>query len=256
MMRSPALVRGIDCGAMNFMTMWHRLARATTSTLQQASWKATLQGVAGRFGLIPTRVVAPEDSVAFTVALIALSAKLANSDGAVVAAEVSAFHDNVRISKDQRARIDRMFDLAAESERGFELYAERIAELFGGDKQRLQVVLEGLLHIATADKALHPDEDAYLADVASRFGFTPSQYAHFRCRFVDCDRQDPYSILGLGHDAGEAEIKARYRSLVTKNHPDKLIAANAPAEIVDAATRKMQTITEAYRVIATERGIK
>ena len=31
---------------------------------------------------------------------------------------------------------------------------------------------------------------------------------------------DPYSVLGVAHDATEEEIKAAYRDLARKYHPD------------------------------------
>jgi DnaJ like chaperone protein len=115
-------------------------------------------------------------------------------------------------------------------------------------------VLEGLLHIATADGALHPQEDAMLADVARRFGFSTSEFRFFRARFV-VDNSNPYDVLKLGPDATDEEVRRQYRRLVSDNHPDKLIGRGVPREFVEIATRKLAAINAAYDTIAKERGL-
>ena len=137
---------------------------------------------------------------------------------------------------------------------GYEAYADQIATLLKDNRKLLQDVLEGLLHVATADGVLHPKEDEYLADVAKRFGFSPSEFRFFRARFVK-DNCNPYDVLRLGPDATSDEIKAQYRKLVIDNHPDKLMGRGVPAEFVEIATRKLAAINAAYDTIAKERGL-
>ena len=137
---------------------------------------------------------------------------------------------------------------------GYEAYADQIAALLKGDRKLRQDVLEGLLHVATADGVLHPKEDEFLADVARRFGFSPSEFRFFRARFVK-DNGNPYDVLRLGPDATSSEIKAQYRKLVVDNHPDKMMGRGVPAEFVAIATRKLAALNAAYDTIAKERGL-
>jgi DnaJ-domain-containing protein 1 len=44
-------------------------------------------------------------------------------------------------------------------------------------------------------------------------------------------------------------------SVITDNHPDKLIARGVPKEFIAIATKKTAAINEAYDVIAKERRI-
>jgi DnaJ like chaperone protein len=196
----------------------------------------------------------PQKDVAFTIAVIALSAKMAKADGVVSPLEVEAFKQVFQSSPAEADNVKRIFGLAKQDVAGYEAYADQLSELLKDNKKLLQDVLEGLLHVATADGVLHPQEDTFLADVARRFGFSPSEFRFFRARFVK-DNCNPYDVLRLGPAATNEEIKAQYRKLVTDNHPDKLMGRGVPAEFVDIATRKLAAINAAYDTIAKERGL-
>lgn len=53
---------------------------------------------------------------------------------------------------------------------------------------------------------------------------------------------NPYEVLGVKPGASEAEIKAAYKELVKKYHPDKYV----DNPLADLAEEKMQEINEAY----------
>lgn len=196
----------------------------------------------------------PEKDVAFTIGVIALSAKMAKADGVVSRLEVEAFKRIFQSSPAEAANVERIFNLAKQDIAGYEAYADQMATLLKDNKKLLQDVVEGLLHVATADGVLHPKEDGYLADVASRFGFSSSEFRFFRARFVK-DQGNPYDVLRLSPAVTNAEIKQQYRKLVSDNHPDKLMGRGVPAEFVEIATRKLAAINAAYDAIAKERGL-
>lgn len=56
---------------------------------------------------------------------------------------------------------------------------------------------------------------------------------------------DPYKVLGISPNASEEEVKAAYKALAKKYHPDNY--ANNP--LSDLASEKMQEINEAYDTI-------
>lgn len=61
---------------------------------------------------------------------------------------------------------------------------------------------------------------------------------------------DPYKVLGVSRDATDDEIKAAYRELAKKYHPDNY-ADNPLADLVE---EKMKEINEAYDMIRKERA--
>ena len=61
--------------------------------------------------------------------------------------------------------------------------------------------------------------------------------------------KDPYEVLGVPRSATDDEIKAAYRKLARKYHPDKY----TDNPLSDLAQEKMQEINEAYDAIVKER---
>ncbi|HXE88494.1 MAG TPA: TerB family tellurite resistance protein [Hyphomicrobiaceae bacterium] len=232
------------------MTVWQKISGLASAVGDAGG--GFLGELARVFGL--DRSVEPQNDIAFTIAVIALSAKMARVDGVVSPLEMQAFRQVFQTRPEEERNVKRVFNLAQQDVAGYETYADEIARLLKDNKKLLQDVLEGLMYVAAVDGALHPDEDAFLAEVARRFGFSPSEFQFFRARFV-VDHGNPYDALRLTPQATDEEIKRQYRKLVADNHPDKLMGRGVPAEFVEIATRKLAAINAAYDVIAKERGL-
>ncbi len=65
-----------------------------------------------------------------------------------------------------------------------------------------------------------------------------------------------YEVLGIGPDAGDAEVKKSYRRLMNQNHPDKLVAKGLPESMMKVAEEKTRQVRAAYEVICEARGLK
>ena len=64
----------------------------------------------------------------------------------------------------------------------------------------------------------------------------------------------PYEVLGLPRSATNDEIRARYRQLISKYHPDKFAGLNDP-EFTKLAAEKFQKIQSAYEELKRVWGI-
>src|SRR6516165_9394805 len=152
----------------------------------------------------------PRRRVAFTIAVIALGAKMARADGSVSRDEFGAFSQVFQIPPGEEDHVRLVFDLARKSTAGFESYARQVGHLFATDRAVLENLLGGLFHIALADGRLCAAEDAYLREVARHFGFTAGEYARIRAHHIGADDEsggeDPYAILGVVPEASAGAI--------------------------------------------------
>lgn len=231
------------------MSIQQRLSDITSSLFKVGSILGALRSLAGARG--PGD---PRATVAFTVGLIALSAKMAKSDGVVTGDEISAFNNLMQVPPEEAANVRHLFDLARRDVAGYEAYARQLAELLAGERALLTDVLEALFVVAAADGVLHEQEEAFLKAVADIFAIPESEFRYVRALFV-ADAANPYAVLGLTPRASDAEVRARHRKLVIESHPDRLMGRGVPAELVAAATRKLANINAAFDVIAKDRGL-
>jgi DnaJ like chaperone protein len=222
------------------MSVWSRITRALSAL-------ASGEGLAQVFERLRAP---PERSVAFTIAVIALSAKMAKADGLVTRDEVTAFREVFHISPEDEKDAARVFNLARQDVAGFEEYAGRIAAMFGAGSPTLCDLMEGLFHIAMADGTYHPAEDAFLSRVAEIFGVEEVRFRGVRARFVPDAAADPYSVLGVSPDMPLNEIRARWRQLVRESHPDVMLARGVPEEAVKLSEKRMIDINRAWEEIS------
>ena len=153
----------------------------------------------------------PERSVAFTIAVIALGAKMAKADGRVSRNEVRAFREVFHIPRSEEQNAARVFNLARQDVAGFEEYAARIAAMYEREAAALCDLMEGLFHIAVADGTYHVGEDSFLARVAQIFGLCERSFKSMRARFVPDADPDPYEVLGVTPDAPMDQVRAAWR---------------------------------------------
>ena len=190
--------------------------------------------------------------VAFSVAMIALSAKMAKADGIVTADEVAAFRRIFVVEANEERSVNRLFDLAMRDVAGFESYASKIANLYGNDVGGLTDVVDGLFAIARADGAVHEAELVYLERVAGIFGISGPAFARIAERHVVGAEGDPYIVLGVERGRPLADIRRQYLKLVAESHPDKLVARGVPPECLALANQRLAAINHAYERIERE----
>lgn len=188
----------------------------------------------------------PEKSVAFTIAVIALGAKLAKADGTVARSEVAAFRRVFIIPRSEEANAARVFDLARQDVAGFDAWAQRIANMFPPGDPVLADVLEGLYVIAVADADLHEAEITFLDEVARIFGLAPPQAAAIRARHDRRQGCPSCDVLGIPAETPLPEARKRWRELIRENHPDRAIARGLPPEAIRLAEARTRALNEAW----------
>ncbi|MBO6853031.1 MAG: molecular chaperone DjiA [Marivivens sp.] len=191
----------------------------------------------------------PERSVAFTIAVIALGAKMAKADGRVTRDEVKAFREIFYIAPEEEENAARVFDLARQDVAGYDIYARRIRKMFSDGRGPLCDLLEGLFYIAMADGRYHPHEDAVLAEIARIFDLKEAEFKNVRARFVPDAERDPYDVLGVRPDQPLSEIRGVWKALIKESHPDKLVARGLPEEAIKLAERRVADLNRAWEEI-------
>lgn len=226
------------------MSIWTRISEALAAL-------AKGEGLASVFDRLRTP---PERSVAFTIAIIGLGAKMAKADGEVTRDEVRAFRQIFFIPPAEEANAARVFNLARQDVAGFDAYARKIARMFAGDRETLIDIMEGLFRVAVADGAYHEAEDRFLREVAEIFGLRDCCFRGLRERHVPGLPHDPYDVLDVDRDAPLEDIRAAWRTAVKENHPDRIQARGVPPEAVRLAEQRLMAVNAAWEEISRARA--
>lgn len=229
------------------MSLWTRLGDFV-SRLSGSAFSGVVEAIRTMFEGDP----ALRRRVAFSIAMIALSAKMAKADGVVTQDEVRAFQQIFSVPAEEVRNVSRLYDLASGDVAGFETYAERMATLFDDDENRpdiLEDILDGLFHIAKADGYVHDGEVGFLRRTAAIFDFDDIRFERILARHAHTGPSDPYKVLGVARGTPFEAIRRRYRQLVIENHPDRLIAKGLPQEFIAIANRRMAALNVAFETI-------
>ena len=221
------------------MSIWTRIAEALSALTSGESLSQVFD----------TLKAPPERSVAFTIAVIGLGAKMAKADGLVTKDEVAAFREVFHIPKRDEHQAARVFNLARQDVAGFEVYANTIAKMFGKDDMTLENLIEGLFYIAMADGHYHPSENDFVHTVANLFGIPERNFRGLRTRFVPDAPPDAYDVLGVDPAMSLEEIRSVWRQKIRETHPDAMMARGLPEEAITLATKHMIAINGAWESI-------
>ena len=241
----------LTCGIVgpSIMSIWKRISEALAALGRGEGLSALFDRLRG------VEPATPERSVAFTIAVLALGAKMAKADGRVTREEVAAFRRIFTLPPEEEANAAHVFDLARQDVTGFDAYARKIRAMFAEkDGSTLKDVLEGLFHVAMADGTYHAQEDEFLSEVARIFGIEPACYRAIRARFVEGATRDPYEVLGVSAFAPLDQVRAAWKTAVRDTHPDRMMARGVPPEAVKLAERRLIAINAAWDEINAKRA--
>lgn len=134
----------------------------------------------------------------------------------------------------------------------------RAAQIEGLSQSKMDVLNHILQHFGLAP--LHEQYRFY-----EDFGRETSSQSTYQNRHSSHQYQRPpprtssspshaYAILEVPPSASKHEVKQAYRRLMSRNHPDKLIAQGLPEEMIKMANDKTQKILKAYEQICAAKG--
>jgi DnaJ like chaperone protein len=222
------------------MSFWRKIAGLAARNLDEAECDVCPPGL-------------PGEDPAFSTAVTALGAKLAKADGQAQASEYAAFSEVFHPDAGSEGNVRRLYQLARQTTRGFEGYARRLQKRYHACPQLLEDVVDGLFYIATSDGVVTSDELAYLARVSELFGQSPLVFRRLKATHLGPEAGDPYAVLGVRHDASDADLRAAWRAMLSDAHPDRARARGLPAEFVEVAEAKAAAINAAFDAAMRER---
>ena len=118
-------------------------------------------------------------------------------------------------------------------------------------EQRLQL-LSFLAAIAKADGYVAPEEVQALREVTENLKLSEAEL-NSMLGLGSTSLKDAYAVLEIDENATDEEIRAAYKRMVVKHHPDRV--ASLGEDIRTAAEKKMREINEAKELIYKARGL-
>jgi len=195
----------------------------------------------------------PTQSGDFSISLLVLSAAVMRADGKVMKSEldyVRNFFIRQFGLETANSRIQMLQEILKQD---FNL--PEVCQQIGQYMEypsRLQL-LHYLFGLSSADGQYNPKEVEMIGIIAGYLGVEKQDYESIRAMFVK-DINSAYKVLEILPEATDEEVKAAYRKMAVKYHPDKV--AHLGDDIQHAAKEKFQQLNGAYEEIKKQRGMK
>ena len=119
------------------------------------------------------------------------------------------------------------------------------------ESQRLQL-LSLLAMLAKADGIVVSEEINALREITIRLGLSEAELNSL-LNLGSTTLKDAYTILEIDESATDDEVRAAYKRMVVKHHPDRV--ASLGEDIRAAAEKKMREINQAKELIYKARGM-
>ncbi|MCP4724731.1 MAG: DnaJ domain-containing protein [bacterium] len=187
--------------------------------------------------------------------LTALMTSVAKADREVHPSEVNAITDffakNLHYTGHDSNVINNLIKEAAGKKLDIRNLCEEVRRSLSYPE--LLMIMRMLYIIALSDKVFKSAEETRIKQIAEFLQINEVDHKHIKRELSIKDSSDVYSVLDITPDATDKEVKAAYRELVRKYHPDKV--THLGEEFVEMANDKFQKIQNAYDKISTERNL-
>ena len=193
-----------------------------------------------------------EQRNSFLVSLLVLSAAVIKADGKTLQSELDYVKDFVRRNFGDAAVPEAMRMLEEFTRQDVNIYSvgPQIAR-FMNYSQRLQL-FHYLAQLAMADGQFDKKEKSVLEAIGATIGLGGADINSVIAMFYK-ETSSAYTVLEVSPSATDDEVRAAYRKMAMKNHPDKV--ATLGPDVQKAAAEKFRQVQEAYEAIKKERGM-
>lgn len=197
---------------------------------------------------------------------------LCKADNVVTRDEIKVaegIFDRLHLSGEKRDAAKAAFNRGKTPDFDLDAAVDGFAKVGRGRGPLLQLFLQVQCMAVAADGNVHPAEHDMLVRIARRLGLTEQDVAQLEALLRTATSgssasgvppqqrlDDAYEALGLASSASDAEIKRKYRRLMSQNHPDKLAARGLPESMREIAEERSREINTAYDLIKEARQIR
>jgi len=208
----------------------------------------------------------PRTKTIFIEAMFTAMGHIAKSDGKISPEEITAaqtFMEELNLSSQQKKQAQNYFIAGKSPSYPLEDILVKLHATTYQNPPLLRLFLDKLYGLAKVD-GFTTHKINTLNFILSQLGFsglnqqqafkqdyyTQSQQQKVPQRSkISLSSQEAYQLLNISPEASRQEIKRAYRKLMSRYHPDKLIAKNATPEQIKQATEKTQLIRKAYDLL-------
>lgn len=207
-----------------------------------------------------------EDRNSFLFSMLVLSSYIIKADGKIMHSEMNCVRNFLRNNFGEQAVqqgediLLKLFEM--QKQQGATTFKETIRKscveisFHMNIGQRLQL-LDYLIIIAKVDGTISPEEVYALKEVATYLGLSAQDVDSMLNMEASSNQQigldEAYKILGISPNATNDEVKAAYRKMALKHHPDRI--SSLGDDIREAAEKKFQEINNAKERIYKARGL-
>ncbi|MFK7886312.1 MAG: co-chaperone DjlA [Gammaproteobacteria bacterium] len=202
----------------------------------------------------------------FFAATFAVMGAVAKSDGRVSESEIAlarTYMQRFDMDEARRKEAIKQFTIGKSSEFPLDATLQRLAKTLRGRERLIYQFVEIQVDAMLADQRAHPKTRELLWRICQKLGVGRVDLAQMesaaharRGGFVQHGGVDAaYKVLGVESDVANDALKKAYRRLMSRHHPDKLMAKGLPQEMMTQAREKTQAIQAAYETIKSARGL-
>ena len=218
---------------------------------QGQSRQQTGGGYAG--GTQSRRYTADEQRNSFFVSLLVLSSAVIKADGKTLQSEIDCVRNFFRSNFGEQAAQQAVQILQQLDSQQVNIYSvgDQIAANMNYS-QRMQL-LQYLVQIAMADGEFAKAEKSVIECIGSVIKLSSSDVDSLIAMYYK-EELSAYKVLEISPNATDDEVRAAYRRMAMKNHPDRV--STLGPDVQKAATERFRQISEAYETIKKQRGMK